>query len=80
MRERVVAFKWWKSTSDGQQTIGRLSAFGDELDMEWLRPELESEDAWDAFIQLQELPVTDAPITEQTLQDLLDRLHGKDGL
>lgn len=77
VRDRVVGFKWWKATSDGQQAIDMLAAFGDDLDMSWLRPELESERAWDAFTELRKLAVADVPVAEETLQDLLDRLHGK---
>jgi hypothetical protein len=52
-----------------------LAAFGDDLEMEWLRPELESEGAWDAFVELRRLAGTDAAVTDESLQRLLDRLH-----
>jgi len=56
-----------------------LAAFGDDLDMSWLRPQLRSEGAWDAFIELRKLAVTDEAVTDETLQTLLDRLHSKQG-
>jgi hypothetical protein len=77
LRDRVVGFKWWDhSTSYGQQVVYMLAVFGDDLDMEWLRPELESEKALDAFMELEKLAGADEPITEETLERVQARLRG----
>lgn len=77
LRDRVVGFKHWKEASYGQQAVYMLGVFGDDLDVEWLRPQLESEAAWDAFVELRKLAASDEPVTAEVLQALLERLHGK---
>ena len=75
LRDRVVGFKQWKYTAYGQQAIDMLAAFGDELDMRWLLPELKREASLDALQALQILAESDAPVTDQALRDLIERLH-----
>lgn len=77
LADRVVGFKQWGYTAYGQQAIDMISAFGDELDMMWLRPKLEYEDSWDAFVALSELARSETAVTQGGLQALLDRLRGK---
>lgn len=77
LKDRVIAFKWWKSTGDGQQAIDMLAAFGGDVDLAWLRPQLESEDAWDAYLELRRAAESESAITLESLRQLLDSLHGK---
>ncbi len=74
---RTIGFMHWQWTGYGQQVVDMLAAFGDSLDMSWLRPALERERSWVAFEHLQTLARTDAPVTETVLRDLLDNLHGR---
>ncbi len=75
LRDRVVGFKQWKYTGYGQQAIDMLAAFGDELDMSWLSPELEREDSLDALQALQRLAASQARVTDRTLRELIEQLH-----
>ena len=52
-----------------------LAAFGDELHMSWLAPELEREDAMDALQALRDLASSDELVTDDGLRHLIDRLH-----
>lgn len=52
-----------------------LIAFGEELDMEWLGPELDREDARDALDALAEMARSEEPVTHEGLLALLDELH-----
>jgi hypothetical protein len=56
LEDRLKGFKHWEETSYGQQAIDMLAAFGDELDMQWLEAHLKKEAAWDAFVELRNLP------------------------
>ena len=75
LRDRVAGFKQWKYTGYGQQAIDMLAAFGDELDMSWLAPELEHEDSLDALQALQRLATSHVPVTDRTLTDLVEQLQ-----
>lgn len=75
LRDRLVGFKHWKHTAYGEQAIDMLAAFGDDLDMSWLRPELEREDSLDALEALRKLARSDVPVTDQVLRDLVDDLN-----
>ncbi len=77
LRDRLVGFKHWKHTAYGQQAIDMLAAFGDELDMSWLGPELQREDAVDALRALRDLASSDEPVTDDGLRRLIDRLQGR---
>lgn len=74
LADRVVGFKQWGVTAYGQQAIDMLAAFGDQLEMQWLRPKLEYEGSYDAFLALNELATSSVPVTRETLSALLDRL------
>jgi hypothetical protein len=75
LRDRIVGFKWWPNAlSYGQQAIDMLDAFGDQLDLDWLRPALESEQAFDAFVELRSLAESGGEVTEAILRGLRDRL------
>ncbi len=58
LAQRIVGFKQWGYTGYGQQAIDMLAAFGKELDLSWLRPELEREDSYDAYLELNRLVLT----------------------
>ena len=75
--DRVVGFKEWRQTSYGQQAIDMIAAFGDDLRMDRLGPNLAREGADDAFNALASLAQADAPVTEEVLQALLKRLTGR---
>jgi hypothetical protein len=75
LRDRLVGFKHWRHTAYGDQAIGMLIAFGEDLDMDWLEPELRREDALDALQELSILTSSDEPITHERLLALVDRLN-----
>jgi hypothetical protein len=75
LRDRVVGFKHWRHTAYGDQAIAMLLAFGEDLDMGWLEPELRREDAMDAFQELSSLASSDEPVTHERLLALVDRLQ-----
>ena len=77
LADRIVGFKHWRYTSYGQQAIGMIAAFGDELRMDRLMPRLRQEDSTDAFEALKKLATSGDPVTEDTLQSLLERLTGR---
>lgn len=77
LADRVKGFKHWGVTAYGEQAIDMLAAFGDELDMEWLRGHLEKEAAWDAFLELAKLARSSAPVAHESLRDLLTTLVGR---
>lgn len=72
---RALGFKHWKHTAYGEQAIDMLAVFGDDLDMSWLHPELQREDALDALDSLRELAASDEPVTDQVLRDLMEDLN-----
>ncbi|MBI4538150.1 MAG: hypothetical protein HY704_01400 [Gemmatimonadetes bacterium] len=78
LRDRVVGFKHWRHTAYGDQAIAMLIAFGDDLDMEWLDPELAREDAQDALEALHKLARSNTPVTHERLLALIDDLHGQE--
>jgi hypothetical protein len=75
LRDRLVGFKHWRHTAYGDQAIAMLIAFGDDLDMDWLEPELRREDALDALQALSGLTSSDVPITHERLLALVDQLN-----
>jgi hypothetical protein len=75
LRDRVVGFKHWRHTAYGDQAIAMLIAFGEEVDMAWLDPELRREDARDAFQALESLARSNDPVTHERLLALIDTLH-----
>jgi hypothetical protein len=75
LRDRLVGFKHWKHTAYGEQAIDMLAAFEGDLDMSWLGPELQREDAFDALEQLRKLASSDEPVTDQVLREMIDELH-----
>lgn len=72
--DRVSGFVNWATTSYGQQAIDMMAAFGDDLDMKTLAEGLKREHATQAFESLRQLAVSQQPVTEDTLQDLLAKL------
>jgi hypothetical protein len=74
LSDRIVGFKHWKHTAYGQQAIDMIAAFGDSLDSSLLIPRLEREGSIDAFEELTKLAASQAPVTEQVLQSVLERL------
>lgn len=74
LADRVVGFKHWRHTSYGQQAIDMIAAFGDDLDHERLRAHLQREGSEDAYQALQEIAASQVPVTEESLQSLLERL------
>jgi hypothetical protein len=77
LADRVIGFKHWRQTSYGQQAIDMIAAFGDELRPDRLIPRLSQNQSVDAFEALRALAASDAPVTEDTLQSLLERLTGR---
>jgi hypothetical protein len=75
LRDRLVGFKHWRHTAYGDQAIAMLIAFGDDLDMDWLEPELRREDALDALQALSGLTSSDVPVTHERLLALVDQLN-----
>jgi hypothetical protein len=75
LRDRLVGFKHWRHTAYGDQAIAMLIAFGDDLDLDWLEPELRREDALDALQALSGLTSSDVPITHERLLALVDQLN-----
>jgi hypothetical protein len=75
LRDRLVGFKHWRHTAYGDQAIAMLIAFGEDLDMDWLGPELRREDALDALQELSILTTSDEPVTHERLLALVDRLN-----
>jgi hypothetical protein len=75
VRDRVVGFKHWRHTAYGDQAIAMLIAFGEDLDMEWLGPELAREGARDAWDALRDLATSAGPVTHERLLALIDELH-----
>jgi hypothetical protein len=75
LRDRLVGFKHWRHTAYGDQAIAMLIAFGEDLDMDWLEPELRREDALDALQELSILTSSDEPITHERLLTLVDGLN-----
>lgn len=78
LRDRIVGFKHWKYTGYGQQAVDMLAAFGDELDLSWLEPELKREDSLDAFHALRRLATSSEPVTDRVLRRLLEGVDERD--
>lgn len=75
LRDRLVGFKHWRHTAYGDQAIAMIIAYGEDLDMSWLEPELRREDALDALRELSTLAASAEPVTHQRLLALVDRLN-----
>ena len=70
-----MGFKHWRHTAYGDQAIAMIIAFGEDLDMSWLEPELRREDAFDALRELSALAASTEPVTHERLLALADRLN-----
>lgn len=79
LRDRLVGFKHWKYTGYGQQAIDMLSAFGEELDRDWLVEELKREGSLDALGALEALAASRQEVTDASLRKVLADLHGRTG-
>ena len=79
LRDRIVGFKHWRHTAYGDQAIAMLVAFGEDLDMEWLDPELAQEAAGDALQVLRKLAESLTPVTHEGLLGVIDDLHRSQG-
>jgi hypothetical protein len=77
--DRIVGFRQWEVLAWGQQAIDLLAAFGAEIDEAWLVAKLEGEGSLDALEPLRSLAVSDEPVTEGTLRDLLGDLRASAG-
>lgn len=77
LADRVIGFKYWRYTSYGQQAIDMIAAFGDAIRLDRLLPRLVDNQATDAYDALKALALSNEPITEDTLQSLLERLTGR---
>jgi hypothetical protein len=75
LRDRLVGFKHWKHTAYGEQAIDMIAAFGDDLDMSWLGPELQREDSMDALEALRQLASSQEQVTDQVLRNLIANLN-----
>lgn len=75
LADRVVGFKHWRHTTYGAQAIEMIASFGSSLKAAVLRPRLERESALDAYEALRGMAESGEAITEQGLQELLERLH-----
>jgi hypothetical protein len=62
-------------TAYGDQAIAMLIAFGEDLDMDWIEPELRRADALDALQELSILTTADEPVIHERLIALVDRLN-----
>lgn len=78
LRDRLVGFKHWRHTTYGDQAVAMLIAFGNDVDMEWLEPELRRENALDALEALQHLTRSDVRLTHEHLLTTIDRLHRRE--
>lgn len=52
-----------------------IAAFGNDLEMSWLGPELEREDSMDALEALRQLASSQERVTDQVLRHLIDDLN-----
>lgn len=75
LADRVVGFKHWRHTAYGAQAIEMIAAFGSALKEHILKPRLEKEGAVDAFEALRALAEAATGVSEEELQELLERLH-----
>ncbi|MBI4542324.1 MAG: hypothetical protein HY705_04780 [Gemmatimonadetes bacterium] len=75
LAERIIGFRHWQTTAYGQQALDMLAAFGDELDLPWLKKRLKDEASYDAYLELSKLAISEEPVTETTLGKLLDQLR-----
>ncbi len=75
LADRAVGFKHWRHTAYGEQAIEMIAAFGTELNEELLLSRLQREAALDAYEALRAMADSIEPVTEEKLQDLLERLR-----
>lgn len=73
--DRLAGFKHWQHTSYGQQAIDMIAAFGDALDERRFAEGLRREDVGDAYEALRKVAVSQAPVTEDSLQQVLSQLR-----
>jgi hypothetical protein len=74
--ERMVGFRFWKSSAHAQQAIDLLAALGDELAEDELRTYLRREGAEDVLALLRDLTESGGPISAQTLDELWRHHYG----
>ena len=72
--DRLTGFKHWRHTSYGQQAIDMIAAFGDSLDEERFAEGLRREDVGDAYEALRRVAISETPVTEDSLQQILSQL------
>lgn len=77
LADRIVGFKHWQYTAYGHQAIAMLVAFGERLNMPWLKSRLQSEHCMDAFVALKQLAERGTRVTETVLRALLVKLRGR---
>lgn len=75
LADRVVGFKHWRHTAYGAQAIEMIAAFGSVLNQNILNPRLKKEGAVDAFEALVALAESPTEVSEDALQELLERLR-----
>lgn len=77
LADRIIGFKHWRATAYGAQAVALLALFGSGLDDGLLRQRVRAEGAEDALDELLALAADSAPVTEELLQQLLDRLQSR---
>jgi len=75
LADRVVGFRHWRYTAYGLQALAMLAALEDDaLDHRWLEARLRREHAQGAYRALRELHASGEAVTEETMQQILERL------
>lgn len=77
LADRVIGFKYWRTTAYGAQAVALLLAFGDSLDEALLRGRLREEGAEDALDALRRLATGGATVDDASLTRLLDDIHAR---
>ena len=75
LADRIIGFKHWRATAFGAQAIALLALFGRSLDERLLLERVRAEDAEDALGVLRDIAAGNAPVSEEQLRSVLDRLH-----
>lgn len=77
LADRIIGFKHWRATAYGAQAVALLALFGRSLDERLLLERIRAEGAEDALNALRNIADGTAPVTEEYLRALLERLHSR---